>query len=442
NAETDTPQRSLNLTVNGQDGAANTTLTDGTRNVNVGLPHHNVYIPPAETIETVNITTGSMDAEEGMAAGVAITVITKSGTNALKGSAFGFFNNEKLNATPYYFGRGATPTKLPIKRETFGGPLGGPIRRNRLFFFGSYEGYISRLSQFAFFNVPDAALRNGDFSNALNLNGTLQRIYDPFTGDLATGQGREQFDNNAIPAARVHPISKRLLALFPLPNIEGTGAGGLTNNYRTTRPSSTDRHNYDLKINWNRTGAHQLWAKYSYMNALVDDLFTFPIGTADGDGGDTRVHLITGGQTWALGRSGLLDSSIGVSVMNQFCSSPDFGLGMLGLDFGIPGTHDQGRGDPRYAGLPDFRTGFTSLGNTPTWSPTYRNERSVSFSSNVTKVAGSHDFKAGYRGDYLFLDNWQPERANPRGRFDFAGNATRTFGAGSQTANFYNTYAA
>ena len=73
NAETDTPQRSLNMTVNGQDGAANTTLTDGTRNVNVGLPHHNVYIPPAETIESVNITTGSMDAEEGMAAGVAIT---------------------------------------------------------------------------------------------------------------------------------------------------------------------------------------------------------------------------------------------------------------------------------------------------------------------------------------------------------------------------------
>ena len=85
NAETDTPQRSLNMTVNGQDGAANTTLTDGTRNVNVGLPHHNVYIAPAETIESVNITTSSMDAEEGMAAGVAITVITKSGTNTLQG---------------------------------------------------------------------------------------------------------------------------------------------------------------------------------------------------------------------------------------------------------------------------------------------------------------------------------------------------------------------
>jgi hypothetical protein len=442
NAETDTPQRSLNMTVNGQDGAANTTLTDGTRNVNVGLPHHNVYVAPAETIETVNITTGSMDAEEGMAAGVAITVITKSGTNTLRGSAFEFFNNEKLNATPYYFGRGAVPTKLPINRQTFGGTLGGPIRHNQLFFFGSYEGYTGRQDQFSFFNVPNAALRNGDFSNALNANGTLQRIYDPFTGDMATGTGRSQFENNGIPASRIHPIARQLLNLYPLPNVEGTGAGGFTGNYRIARPSATDRHNFDFKINLNRTPAHQVWGKYSYMNALVDDLFTFPMGTADGDGGETKVHLITGGQTWSPGKSLLVDSSFGVAIMNQFCSSPDFGLGMLGLDLGIPGTNDQGRGDPRYAGMPQFSSGFTALGNSPTWSPTYRNERSVSFSTNITKVAGSHDVRVGYRLDYLVLDNWQPERANPRGAFTFAGNATRTFGTGSQTANFYNTYAA
>ncbi len=442
NAETDTPERSLDVSVNGQGGAANTTLTDGTRNVNVGLPHHNIYIPPAETIESVNITTGSMDAEEGMAAGVAITVITKSGTNTFKGSAFEFFNNEKLNAKPYYFGRGAIPQKLPIERQTFGGTLGGPIRRNQLFFFGSYEGYLGRQNLFAFFNVPTAAMRNGDFSSAVNANGAQQRIFDPLSGNLATGTGRAQFENNVIPAGRINAIARQLQALYPLPNVEGTGLGGLTANYRTTRRNSTDRHNYDLKLNWNRTDAHQLWGKYSHMNALVDDLFTFPMGSADGDGGETKVHLITGGQTWSFGKSLLLDRAFGISMFDQFCSSPDFNLGMIGLDLGIPGTNDQGRGDPRYAGMPEFRTGFTALGNTPTWSPTYRDEGTVSFSTNVTKVAGSHDFRAGYRVDYLHLDNWQPERANPRGRFDFAGNATRTFGTGAQTSNLYNTYAA
>ena len=125
NAETDTPQRSLAMTVNGQSGNANTTRTDGTRNVNVAMPHHNVYIPPAETIETVSITTGSMDAEKGMAAGAAITVTTKSGTNTFKGSAFEFFNNEKLNANPFYFGRARRRRSSRSSGRRSAGPSAG-----------------------------------------------------------------------------------------------------------------------------------------------------------------------------------------------------------------------------------------------------------------------------------------------------------------------------
>ena len=443
NAETDTPQRSLNMTVNGLSGNANTTLTDGATNMNLAMPHHAIYVPPAETIDTVSITTGSMDAETGRSAGAAITVITKSGTNIFKGSAFEFFNNEKLNAAPYYFGRGAAPARLPVERQTFGGTLGGPIRRNHLFFFGSYEGYISRLEQFAFFSVPDAALRNGDFRNALNTNATLQLVYDPMSANLtAAAPGRRQFSNNVIPAERIHPISRRLLDLYPMPNVEGTGAGGLTNNYRAVRRDTTDRHNFDFKVNWNRTGAHQIWAKFSRMNAFVSDLFTFPIGSSDDAGGDTKVSQFTVGQTWTLSPGLLLDSSFGASLNDQVVSSPDFTSGMLGLALGIPGTNDQGRNDFRYAGMPSFSTGFTALGNTPTWSPIFMEQKTFSFNSNVTKVAGSHDLKGGYFVNRLIFSNWQPERANPRGSFTFAGNATRTFGAGSQTANFYNTYAA
>jgi hypothetical protein len=443
NAETDTPQRSLNMTVNGQSGAAHTTLTDGATNVNLAMPHHTMYVSPAETIETVSITTGSMDAETGRAAGAAITVITKSGTNVFKGSAFEFFNNHKLNATPYYFGRGAAPTKLPIERHTFGGTLGGPIRRNQLFFFGSYEGYLSRLEQFAFFSVPDAALRSGDFSNALNTNGTLQRIYDPMSATLsAPVAGRQQFADNRIPSARIHPISQRLLAMYPLPNVEGTGAGNLTNNFRTQRRDTTDRHNFDAKVNWNRTRTHQIWGKFSHMNAFVSDLFTFPMGSSEDAGGDTKVYQFTAGQTWTLNPTLLLDSSFGASLNDQFVSSPDFHLGNMGLDLGIPGTNDQGRGDPRYAGMPQFSTGFTALGNSPTWSPIFMDQKTFSFNTNVTKVAGPHDLKAGYFINQLLFSNWQPERANPRGSFTFGGNPTRTFGTGSQTSNFYNQYAA
>jgi hypothetical protein len=442
NAETDTPQRSLLMTVNGQSGNANPTRTDGAMNVFVTMPHHTAYVAPAETIDTVSITTGSMDAETGMAAGAAITVTTKSGTNTFKGSAFEYFNNEKLNATPYYFGRGATPVKLPVQRQTAGGTLGGPIMRNRLFFFSSYEGYFSDTSQYTFYSVPSAALRGGDFSGALNANGTLQNIYDPMSGDLATGTGRQQFPGNAIPANRINPIARTLVQMYPLPNVEGTGAGGLTNNYRVQQQAATNRHNLDFKVNWNRTPAHQIWGKYSQMKALVDDLFTFPMGASDDDGGHTTVRQVTVGQTWSLRPTLLLDSSFGASTQNQFVSSPDFHLGNMGLELGIPGTNDQGRGDPRYAGLPQFSTGFTALGNTPAWSPIYRQEYSDSFNTNLTKVAGRHDLKAGYFLNHLTLDDWQPSVTNPRGIFSFAGNATRTFGTGSQTSNFYNTYAA
>jgi hypothetical protein len=443
NAETDTPQRSLNMTVNGQSGNANTTRTDGTANVFVTMPHHTAYVSPAETIETISITTGSMDAETGMAAGAALNVVTKSGTNSFKGSAFEFFNNEDLNATPYYFGRGATPTKLPIERQIFGGTLGGPIRRNQLFFFGSYEGYLSRLEQYTFFSVPDAALRAGDFRNALNTNGTLQLIYDPMSAILtAPTAGRQQFPNNMIPADRIHPIARTLLAMYPLPNIEGTGAGALTNNYRTVQRRTTDRHNYDFKLNWNRTRAHQIWGKVSHMDALVDDLYTFPIGMSDDDGGDTKVYHISAGHTWTLSPTLLMDGFYGVATQNQFVSSPDFNMGMIGLALNIPGTNDQGRGDPRYAGMPQFSTGFTALGNTPAWSPIYRHEFSQSLNVNVTKIAGTHDLKAGYFLNHLTLDDWQPSVTNPRGVFTFATNATRTFGTGSQTGNFYNQYAA
>ena len=170
------------------------------------------------------------------------------------------------------------------------------------------------------------------------------------------------------------------------------------------------------------------------MKALVDDLFTFPIGASDDDGGHTTVRQYTVGHTWSLSPTLLLDSSFGAATQDQFVSSPDFHLGNMGLDLGIPGTNDQGRGDPRYAGMPQFSTGFTALGNTPAWSPIYREEYSDSFNTNLTKVAGRHDLKAGYFLNHLTLDDWQPSVGQPARRVHIStATRRRTFGTGSQT---------
>src|SRR5206468_4078008 len=228
NAETDTPARSMATNVNGQPNTQNSTRTDGATNMNIWLPTHLMYVSPAETVDTVDVSTSSFDAEQGMAGGAAVTVITKSGTNNFKGSAIEYFNNEKLNAKPYFFGVGPAPDKLPVKTNNYGVTIGGPIKRNSVFFFGSFEGYKRRQSLFTFFTVPDAALRAGDFSKAFNTNGSLQTIYNPFTG-AANGTGRDAFANNQIPASLINPISLKIMQLAPLPNTAGIGAGGLTN---------------------------------------------------------------------------------------------------------------------------------------------------------------------------------------------------------------------
>jgi hypothetical protein len=450
NAETDTPARSMTTYVNGQNSYNNGTRTDGAANVNIWLPNHNMYVSPAETIDTVNVSTSNFDAEQGSAGGAAITVVTKSGTNEYRGSAFEFHNNEKFNASPFYFGGNrpeGKPDKVPVKRNIFGGTIGGPIMKNRLFFFGSAEAYKEKRNVVQFFSVPDARLRAGDFSQALNTDGTLQRIYDPGVSGTVDPTARVPFENNQIPNSRINPIAQQLLAFYPMPNTPGTGLGGGTNNYRREESRPFDRYNYDTKINWNRTSSHQIWGKFSLLDAKVDDrtYFLIPDPNGSGDGGLTKVYQFTTGHTWTLNPTMVLDSTFGFSRQDQNVLGPDqnAGVGNYGLDvLRIPGTNDQGIGDDRYQGYPEFRTGFTILGNYEGWMPIYRDERTYSFTTNVTKVKGNHEFRGGYGVNFLYLDHWQPETDNPRGRFDYTTrNVTALRGTGAQTNNRYNQFA-
>src|SRR4029453_7931358 len=210
NAETDTPARSLATNVNGQANTNNSTRTDGATNMNIWLPNHVMYVSPAETIDTVDVSTSSFDAEQGMAGGAGVTVITKSGTNQFRGSAFEGFNSDKLNAKPYFFGAGPWPDKLPVKTNNYGATLGGPIKRSKLFFFGSFEGYNRSQSIFTFFNVPDPALRAGDFSRAFNTDGSLKPINNPSTATPAA-PAPLPFANNVIPQNMINPISLKIL---------------------------------------------------------------------------------------------------------------------------------------------------------------------------------------------------------------------------------------
>jgi hypothetical protein len=212
--------------------------------------------------------------------------------------------------------------------------------------------------------------------------------------------------------------------------------------YQRQETRRTDRDNYDVKVNFNRTSTHQLWGKFSLLDAVVDDLTNYlgPDPNASGDGGFTKVYQFTTGQTWTLGASTVWDMTFGWSRQDQTVLGPDFAAGNFGKDvLGIPGTNEPSN-DQRYAGYPRFDTGFSELGNRDGWNPIFRDERTYSLGTNVTKVKGRHEIRTGYMVNFLYLDHWQPELDNPRGRFQFAGNSVAL--RGGQTANFYNTFAA
>ena len=382
NSEVDTPGRALSTNVNGLDRNNNGTKTDGATNLNVWLPHHTMYVSPAETVDTVNVSTSNFDAEQGNAGGAAITVVTKSGTNELKGSAFAFYNNQSLNARPFF-----ATDKNDSSAHIDGATVGGPIRKNRLFFFGGWEGQYQRTPQQFFFNVPPAALRSGDFSQAFNADGTLQVIYDPLTGN-ADGTGRTPFPGNVIPAGRISQIAQQLQALYPQPNLAGSLASGnvggaaISRNFQRDQPRRFDRNNYDLKINWNVSNQAQVWGKYSRMGATVLSPRDF-LGYDGTLTGDTTVNQYTFGTTWTLNPKTVLDATLGISKMNHESVGGDAGEGNFGLDvLGIPGFNGGGNfsDDPRYAGIPAFVTsGFATLGNNDGWVPVQRDERTYAF---------------------------------------------------------------
>jgi hypothetical protein len=446
NSEVDTPGRALTTNVNGLDRNNNGTKTDGATNVNIWLPHHTMLVSPAETVDTVNVSTSNFDAEQGMAGGAAITVITKSGTNNFRGSAFAFYNNEKLNAMPFY-----ATEKAPSSSHIDGATLGGPIQRNKMFFFGAWEGQYQTTPQQFFYNVPPAALRAGDFSKAFNPDGSLQVIYDPQTGN-PDGTGRLPFPGNVIPPGQLSAIALKLQALYPNANLPGSSSGGnvggvgFTRNFQRSLPRKFDRNNYDFKVNWNPSSAAQVWGKYSRMGANVKALFPF-LPYDDRGNGDTTVNMYTFGSTWTLNSTTVLDATYGISKMNHETIAGDFSFGNYGSEtLGIPGMNG-GRnfsGDPRYAGIPAVTTSssFASLGNGDGWDPVQRDERTYALSTNLTKVEGTHEVRFGYSVNRLRMNHWQPELGSgPRGLLGSAQNATELKG-GAQTANGYNGYAA
>ena len=369
------PSRALVFNVNGASRSSNNVRIDGVSTTNIWLPHVAAYVPALESLETVNVVTNSFDAEQGLAGGSAINVQIKSGTNNLHGSAFEYFTNESLR-TKNYFAPPGTP-KGNWKYNQFGGTVGGPIVRNRAFFFASYEGTRDEQTLNRTVSVPTEALRRGD------LRASPTHIYNPFTG-TSTGAGRTPFENNIIPAEMIDPTAARLLALLPLPNLR-TASGGIaeTNNYFAQAPFVLNRNTLDTKLNWVATEKMNIFGRFSVLDFFTENGTNFgkelqgqPLGSSNPGTGEGNTYNVSAGATYTLSSTLVMDAHVGFVRMNTGVAQSDIdenkGLNVLGLP-GTNGPNDYEGGTPLF----DLDT-YADLGTTDTFMPYLPQRRSVS----------------------------------------------------------------
>ncbi len=462
NAITDTPGRSLSTNVNGTARNNNNTRIDGAMSVNIWLPHHAAYVPPSETIEVVNVVTNNFDAEQGFAGGAALTVVTKSGTNEFHGSGFWYHENSSLNARNFFRftdtdGDGEA-NKVKGRRHIWGGTVGGPVLKDKVFFFAGFEATQQATAKTQTSTLPTADQRAGDFSAFLPdgsgncpAGGGCTIIYNPFTGN-ADGTGRTPFAGNIIPEGMIASPSATMQGLLPLPNLPG-----LTSNFQNGGPEVMNRFNTDVKGDWNASDVVRVWGKFSWMDATVEKDTQFGPGGGGaigggGDGvGDTDVKVYSAGYNWTASPTFLIDGNFGYTDMDQTVIPSDFTLENFGQDvLGIPGTNSTPQqeqacvvdGVNRCGGQPRFSvSGFSNFGQPDGWSPIFRDENSLTFTNNFSISKGSHEFRFGYDLVKHMLNHWQPEiGAGPRGRFNFNREMTGVPGGSVSDQNAWASY--
>jgi outer membrane receptor protein involved in Fe transport len=423
-AASENPQGSTQTMVNGQHFSGTGYQLDGTENRDpiLGII---VINPTLESIGETKITSQNYDAEFGQATAGVVSVQTKSGRNEMFGSAFEFHQNDRFQSrNPFtQFQRDPQTGKfLPeTSRDQFGGSLGGKIVANRMFFFGDYQGTRSTVGGSRLLTVPTVAARSGDLS-AYAVN-----IYDPATGVPAV---RQQFAGNVIPAGRLSPQAQALLQLIPLPNAAGRD-NGTRDNYVASGSEAFDENSFNVRVDGRINNNMNTFGRYSFGKFFRDGPTAFGQG-----GGQELVSL--GGQSKAKNQSIAygIDDALSPTLLADF----RFGwfkykVNVLPFDFGttpattagIPGLNvDNTFSSGLPAGFIEGDRGFnfgSGLGVNRCNCPLDQDETQWQLVGNLTKVLGTHNFKAGL--DIRRANNLRvPSDAHRSGELSFSQNRT------------------
>jgi len=404
--------RDASFNVNGMRSALNNFILDGVDNnsygtSNQGFSNQVVQVTP-DAVEEFKVQTNNFSAEFGRAGGAVINATFRSGTNGFHGTAWEFNRNTALNATGHFKPTTGKPT---LNRNQFGGVLGGPIVRNKAFFFANYEGFRQVQRTVTFASIPTAAQRQGVMGKP---------VMNPLTGEV--------YADGIIPASAITPFAAKVLAGLPAPTRTGT-----SNNFDSLPRRQDYNDKFDIKLDQQLREGTTAFVRFSHRKV---DNFEPPAIPGDiGSPANAYVEVLNQqlalGVTRTLSSRSLLEVRLGISRTNAGKTALGTGTADMLQAYGITGLPS---GTEFSGGLTEQSvSGWTSWGRQNS-NPQFQNPFVINPRLNFSWIAGTHSFKSGY--EYQSI-NTEVDDVNPKyGQDSYSGSFSRPAGAAADAATF------
>lgn len=461
-SEAGNPADTMMFNANGVSGSNNSTRIDGVSDIYAWLPEITAYTPSTEAIASVNVVTNSMNAEQGFASGAAVNVTTKSGTNQFHGSAWEYNMVSALMAKPYFTAQNARIPKYILNQ--FGANMGGPILRNKAFFFGNWERTRRSQAGFGFQTVPSMAMLQGNFQGVFSpgSNGaqTPIVIYDPASGN-PDGTGRTQISCNGTPNVicpdRISYAASQMIKLLQannnadLPNVATANllsSSGIGNDFYGAADTQYTRDNVDSRVDFHLTSNSTLFGRYGIQksNIFAPQTLGAAGGTTFSTGGSNPqpgnapsiIQYVGVGGTYTFRPNLLLDGNIGYLRQGMSAQNTDIGTDWGTSYFNIPGTNGT---CSLCGGMPGFFfSTISSMGNQANSNPFQFRDNTYTTAVNLSYTRGKHSTRYGMEFDRFSINHFQPQNTyGPRGGLQFTGGLTSL--TGGPAATVFNSWA-
>ncbi|HEY7337611.1 MAG TPA: TonB-dependent receptor [Bryobacteraceae bacterium] len=397
------------------DGLDNTSYAESYRGLNM-----QALQPSVDALQEFKIQTNGYSAEFGRSAGAVVNAVIRSGTNQVHGSAYEFHRDQHLDAANFFANSTDTPKPFHLRNQ-FGGTVGGPIRKNRTFIFGDYEGLRDDTSGIQISSVPQPAWAQGLF------NVPIFNPFDPKDKAIDFQQPAQPGCNDGkgncwvIPPRLMDPVGYKVLGFNPAPN---TGSPGqLDNNYVSDPTAGNQTNQFDIRVDHTVNSSINLFGRYSLVNTHQ---FTPPprAGLSEGSQSDAygisqnRTQSMASGLTWAITPRTISDTRFGYSNGAYYQEPPLFGSGCPDQLIGLKGSVT----DPSVCGgLPVFSVPGSSLRRMgrSTSVPAFNTPQTYDVRQSLSSVRGAHAIKVGFEYEYLTVGI--SDNGSTLGSFTFSG---------------------